>query len=63
MKQVKYTGATDSQVNWGSNTDPRNILTEGEVYDVEFEDVHSWHTKLKLVGIDGLFNSVSFEDV
>lgn len=61
MKRVRYIGATDEQVRWGSNADPRGILTEGQTYDVEAERVHSWHTKIKLAGIDGWFNAVSFE--
>ena len=27
---VVYEGATDEQVRWGSNTDPRGILVQGE---------------------------------
>ena len=61
--KVIYTGASDEQVNWGGNTDPRNILDEGKEYKVEFKDVHSWHTKIKLEGIDGLFNDASFKYV
>ena len=61
--KVIYTGATIEQVNWGSNDDPRGILKEGQEYEVENEDVHSWHTKIKLKDIDGVFNSASFEQV
>jgi hypothetical protein len=59
---VKYTGASDAQVNWGGNDDPRGILTVGNVYYVEETEVHSSYTKVKLKGITGWFNSVSFED-
>jgi hypothetical protein len=59
--QVVYIGTDDYQVNWGGNTDPRGILTEGDSYIVKNVDVHSWHTKLTLQGISGKFNSVSFE--
>jgi hypothetical protein len=62
MKKLVYTGATDAQVRWGGNSDPRGVLIEGRVYTVEHTDVRSWHTKIKLVGIDGWFNSVCFED-
>ena len=58
---VKYTGATDQQVRWGSNDDPRKVLTVGQTYEVEKVEVHTWHTKVYLVGIEGRFNSVSFE--
>ncbi len=60
-KTVVYTGSTEEQVRWGSNTDPRGLLTEGTTYEIERTEVHSWHTKVKLAGIDGWFNSVSFE--
>ena len=60
---VKYTGASQDQINWGGNDDPRPLLVVGNVYEVEKLDVHSWHTKVKLKGIDGRFNYVSFEEV
>ena len=62
MKKVKYIGATDTQVNWGSCGDPRSILIVGKYYFVEYEEVHNWHTKIKLYYINGEFNSVSFEE-
>lgn len=61
--QVRYIGASDTQVNWGSNDDPRGVLVEGEVYEVAAREVHTWHTKLSLVGVKGRFNSVCFEEV
>ena len=63
MKGLKYIGTDDAQVKWGGNADPRGVLTEGEIYQLERQDVRSFHTKVKLVGIDGWFNSVSFEEV
>lgn len=60
-KQVTFLGATKEQIQWGSNDDPNKVLTVGEVYDVETVDVHSWHTKITLIGFDGIFNSSSFE--
>ena len=57
---VVYEGASESQVNWGGCDDPRPILEEGSTYLVDFVEVHSWHTKVKLIGIQGLFNSVCF---
>ena len=62
MLTVTYTGATDEQVRWGSNDDPRGTLTEGQSYEVETREVHSWHTKIKLKGIDDWFNLVCFEE-
>jgi len=59
--QVIFTGASDEQVAWGSNDDPRPLLTVGEKYIIESVDVHKWHTKVTLVGIEGRFNDVSFK--
>ena len=58
---VVYDGsASDSQVNWGSNADPRKLLKPGARYTVSDVEVHSWHTKVQLVGVEGKFNSVHF---
>lgn len=60
---VMYTGATDEQVRWGSNSDPRGMLEEGKKYKLVDIEVHSWHTKYTLEGFPGMqFNSVSFEE-
>jgi hypothetical protein len=59
--KVTYIGSSDEQVRWGSNDDPRKVLTEGDTYTIENVDVHSSHTKLMFNGITGRFNSVSFE--
>lgn len=61
VKKVRYIGASDEQVRWGNNDDPRGLLEIGNIYEVEHEDVHSWHTKYSLKGIKGKFNSVCFE--
>lgn len=58
--RVIYLGTCDEQVNLGSNDDPRNILIEGDIYQIEKVEVHSWHTKISLRGVNGKFNSVSF---
>lgn len=60
---AKYIGCDDSQVAWGNNNDPRGLLEVGVEYEVEKKEIHSWHTKIKLAGIDGMFNSVCFEIV
>ena len=62
MKKLVYKGATDDQVRWGNNSDPRGVLRLGHAYTVERTVVHSWHTKIKLVDIEGWFNSVCFKD-
>lgn len=59
--KVKYLGASEEQIRWGGNDDPRPLLTLGQVYEVEEKEVHSWHTKIRLVGIVGQFNDSSFE--
>ena len=58
--RVIYLGTFDEQVNLGSNDDPREILIEGDIYQIEKVEVHSWHTKISLRGVNGKFNSVSF---
>lgn len=62
---VRYIGADDAQVKWGMCDDPRPLLTEGNVYEVEEWEEHSWHTKVFLVGVDSDrgFNSVCFKEV
>ena len=61
--KVKYIGASNVQVKWGGNDDPRGILNEGQLYEVAKREVHSWHTKLILVDFPDLkFNSASFEE-
>ncbi len=52
--------ASDEQVKWGSNDDPRKLLELNKSYEIESVEVHSWHTKLYLKGIKGKFNSVNF---
>ena len=60
--RVIYTGTSDEQVRCGvGNDDPRNILIEGDIYQVEKVEEHSSHTKLTLRNIPGRFNSVSFK--
>ncbi|MBP2635530.1 MAG: hypothetical protein H6Q72_1437 [Firmicutes bacterium] len=62
MRKVKYIGASDEQVRWGNNDDPRGLLNEGELYTVEREEVHSYHTKYHLKEFPGKrFNSVCFD--
>ena len=61
-KFVTYLGAVDrAQATWADCTDPRPILEEGKEYEVEYVDMHSWHTRIKLVGIEGEFNSTCFD--
>lgn len=57
---VRYIGASDAQVNWGGNDDPRKQLLLNSLYEVEEIDVRSSHTKIKLKDVKGWFNDVSF---
>ena len=59
--KVKYIGASNDQVNFGGNDDPRGILLLNTVYEVAEFDVHSYYTKIKLVNTSGWFNDVSFQ--
>jgi len=59
--KVKFISATDDQINWGSNDDPRLVLDTNIIYEIENIKVHSWHTKVYLKGIKGKFNSVHFK--
>ena len=59
---VRFDGASKEQIRWGSNTDPKDILRAGNFYEIESVEVHSWHTKISLKGIDGQFNSASFTE-
>ena len=60
---IRYTLApSDKQATWAGCDDPRGILTLGHIYTLEYVDIHSYHTKLKLVGVEGLFNSILFAD-
>ena len=58
---VKFIGCSEEQINWGNNDDPNKILFVGDKYIVEKVEVHSYHTKLTLRGVYGMFNSVCFE--
>lgn len=60
---VKFEGASLDSTRFGSCDDPTGILIEGNTYEVDYTDVHSMHTKVHLVGIEGGFNSVQFEDI
>jgi hypothetical protein len=60
--KVRYDGAVDIQVRWGSNDDPQEYgLIKGEIYTVKNQEIHSWHTKIILEEFPTLkFNDSSF---
>ena len=61
-QKVKFLGCSDAQVKWGSNDSPKRLLVKGETYIVKDIEIHSFHTKVMLVGFKGKqFNSCCFE--
>ena len=58
--RVRFTGYTKEQVNWGGNDSPFMLIV-GNVYTVEEVVVYSQHTKVRLNGVSGRFNSVHFD--
>lgn len=62
--KVRFTEASDEQVNWSGNDDPRKVLELGGEYIIEKADVYPWHTDVTLKEFPGLrFNSVHFEEI
>ena len=62
--KVRFIGAHETQERFvGLTVGSHDVLTKGEVHTVDNTDVHSCHTLVRLVGEDGTFNSVCFEDV
>lgn len=62
-KKLKYIGCDDCQASWSRCDDPRGVLTKDKKYKVEQYDVHTWHTRVKLMDIEGWFNSTCFSGV
>ncbi len=58
---VVFVGCSDAQRRWGGHDDPNGVCRVGEEYTIASVEVHSWYTKVELVGIEGRFNSVCFE--
>lgn len=58
---VEYIGCSEEQIRWGNNDDPRSFLVVGKEYTIEYVEVHSQHTKIKLQHKIGMFNSVCFK--
>lgn len=61
---VTFESASDDQVKWGNNKDPRIELEIGKEYEVQSVEEHSWHTKIWVYheGVKGPFNSVHFSE-
>lgn len=57
-----FVEASDEQVKWGNNDDPRPLMTRGDKLTLKHKEVHTWHTKLEFVEFPGKkFNSVHFK--
>jgi hypothetical protein len=57
---VEFIGCTVEQQKWGGNDIPHALVVCGK-YKVKNVEVHNWHTKIELEGIEGKFNSVCFK--
>lgn len=57
MSVVLYDG---NDVTFGRCTNPVGTLEDGKTYEIESIDVHNWHTRIKLRGVQGEFNSANF---
>lgn len=61
-KRARFLGASDDQVRYAGNSDPRQFLTVGAIYLVDVWKQEHWKTHVGLMGFPGkLFNSVCFE--
>lgn len=59
--KIWFKEASDEQVRWGGNDDPRTLLRNDIKYTVKDFEVHSWHSKVILEEFpDKKFNSVHF---
>ena len=62
-KPFVFVGATDAQVTYAGNSDPRNFFTEGEIVFCVYEEIHAWKTEITLLGYpNNTFNSVCFKE-
>ena len=61
--RVRFLGGNLAQVQWGGGSDPRGVITVGQVLTVQDVDVHTWHTKLTFEEVSGRYNSVMFTRV
>lgn len=62
--RVKFIEASDDQVNWGRNIDPRKYLQLNADYTITEVEIYSFHTKICLKGFDSLwFNAVHFMSI
>jgi hypothetical protein len=62
-KIVKYNSSKQTAWNYGQGNNPEGRLLDGQEYEVERVEVHSWHTLYHLKGDIGKYNSVMFDGV
>ena len=48
--------------HWGGCKDPTGILEPNKEYLAKKIEVHSWHTRVWIDGIDGYFSSTAFSE-
>jgi hypothetical protein len=58
--RAKFIGCSKEQIAWGNCDDTSHLILDC-IYTIEEVKVHSQHTKIKLIGEMGRFNSVCFE--
>ena len=59
--QVRYIGNTSEYLRLGIGDDPIAKLIKGNTYLVEGVETNSQYDIIKLIGVDGEFNSLCFE--
>ena len=60
--QVIFLGHNEWQVRWGDCDETVGVLEPGATYQIREIEVHSWHTKIRLVGFNGKgFNDCMFK--
>ena len=58
--QVRYIGNTFEYLQSGVGDDPRFTLIEGNTYLIEHVENQSQFVKIKLIGVEGEYNSSCF---
>jgi len=64
MKKIKFiaVSVSEAQINWGGNTNPKNLLKFGESYEIDRIEVHSQSMGVFLKEFPGMkFNAVWFD--
>ena len=60
--KLKCTNISESVSNWGRGESAKEFLKVGNIYTLNDEEVHSWHTIVELKELPGhWFNDAHFE--